>query len=134
MYNRTLLVSILLAGIATGARAQDAHERSGDVKPVAAKAAEIIDGLRPELSEISGINNYKFSLNVSRTKALIPSAIRTGTIWKENGKNNSKGNNYETIDYAELVPILVAFLQEQDAQIKKLQQEVAALKSENANR
>jgi hypothetical protein len=100
-------------------------------------ASLIVEKLNPQISKVQpqgSASYFKFTLDLSCTKAVIPDAIRTGTNWTQHGKNTPKAVNFETIDYSQLVPVLVAALQDQQAQIAELKNEIANLKKGTKNR
>ncbi|QEM11687.1 hypothetical protein [Mucilaginibacter rubeus] len=135
---RILFSTLILIGIfkSVNAQSNNALNNSGASSPLK-NASAIIDKLNPLFIETTSQGSapyYKFGLDLSSTKSLMPDVIRTGSNWYAQGKSTQKALNFETIDYAQLVPVLIAAMQEQQAQIAELKQQVADLKKESASR
>jgi hypothetical protein len=132
---RIIFSGLIVIGIFNNVCAQSKEGTVKEAGPLPIKTASfIIEKLNPQLSEIklpgSGLS-YKYSLDLPNTKAVVPEAIQTETRWINDGKNNSKLISFETINYVQLVPLLVATLQDQQAQINDLKKQLESLRKES---
>ncbi|TJZ53641.1 tail fiber domain-containing protein [Sphingobacterium olei] len=72
-------------------------------------------------------NQYGFL--ASNVEGVFPDLVQESSQFYSTGKNTSKVARYEEVNSNDLIPLLVAALKEQQAQIEALQQEVNTLKS-----
>ncbi|WP_140938868.1 tail fiber domain-containing protein [Sphingobacterium lumbrici] len=72
-------------------------------------------------------NQYGFL--ASNVESVFPDLVQASSKFYSSGKNTSKVAKYEEVNLNDLIPLLVAALKEQQAQIEALQQEVNNLKS-----
>jgi len=72
-------------------------------------------------------NQYGFL--ASNVGGVFPDMVQESSQFYAAGKNTSKVAKYEEVNSNDLIPLLVAALKEQQAQIEALQQEVNNLKS-----
>ncbi|GGH24532.1 tail fiber domain-containing protein [Sphingobacterium alkalisoli] len=72
-------------------------------------------------------NQYGFL--ASNVGGVFPDMVQESSQFYTAGKNTSKVAKYEEVNSNDLIPLLVAALKEQQAQIEALQQEVNNLKS-----
>lgn len=135
---RILFSTLILVGIFKSVNAQSINADNNSGSSSSLKSASfIINKLNPlsvETTFQGSAPYYKFGLDLSSTRAVMPDVIRTGSSWSAQGKSTQKAINFETIDYAQLVPVLVAAMQEQQAQIAELKKQIADLKKETASR
>ncbi len=59
-----------------------------------------------------------------------PDLIKTNSFLTSAGKNSTKVNKVAEVDKTELIPVLVAAIQEQQEQIESLRKEIIELKSQ----
>ncbi|SEO33289.1 hypothetical protein SAMN05192574_107102 [Mucilaginibacter gossypiicola] len=135
---RILFSTLILVGIFKSVNAQSINDDNNSGSSSSLKNASfIINKLNPlsvETTFQGSAPYYKFGLDLSSTRAVMPDVIRTGSNWSAQGKSTQKAVNFETIDYTQLVPVLVAAMQEQQAQITELKKQIADLKKETASR
>jgi len=129
MKKTTFKITIILPAIALctftqSASAQSANEKVPAIQPNAIiHAFSIIEQLEPVKLPSNDGSVQKpelFSFDMPKIKQLLPELIRTETVWVQKGKNNQAATNKETVDFAQLVPVLVAALQEQNVEINEL--------------
>ncbi|WP_114941241.1 hypothetical protein [Mucilaginibacter endophyticus] len=71
-----------------------------------------------------------YGLDVSSTQKMLPATVHPTTKWITHGKNNMSAANSLSIDYAQLVPVLVAALQKEQSELADLRKELIELKKE----
>jgi regulator of RNase E activity RraB len=86
-----------------------------------------------DLAKELGYNNDKeqIALSAQEVQAVLPEAVGLAAIDMETGENgevvSKSGEEYLTVDYTRLVPLLVEAIKEQQQQIKALQETINGL-------
>jgi hypothetical protein len=106
---------------------------------------EIIDNALVKVLSLNGItytpNELAESFGYDRTKklvgvfadeieAVLPEAVRPAPFDTDEGGNSKSGENYRTVQYEKIVPLLIEAIKEQQKSIENLQNELAQLKSQ----
>jgi hypothetical protein len=68
-----------------------------------------------------------FGFDISKTKQQFPGLIRRQTTWMQKGKNNLVATSKEAINAEQLVPLLVAALQQQREELIEIQKKLDKL-------
>lgn len=135
---KLLLSAIALLAINKSVRAQSSSANSADsVRHFITQPFYIINQLEPIALGPAGQKSSKeaFGFNISKVKQLLPALIRDETTWIQKGKNYYTTVNRETIDFVQLVPLLVAALQQQQAELAELKLKMEKLQMQlNNNR
>jgi hypothetical protein len=77
-------------------------------------------------------NRVRLGLSAQDVEAVYPELIELSPMdlhFMEGGITSKTGNNYKTIDYTKLVPVLVEAIKELSTQVTALQSELAAIKN-----
>jgi septal ring factor EnvC (AmiA/AmiB activator) len=79
-----------------------------------------------KLAEKFGYNNYKkqIGLIAQQISAVFPEAVSTAPFDADDTGNSKSGENYLTINYDKLVPLLVEAIKEQQKEIRQLLQKI----------
>jgi hypothetical protein len=84
-----------------------------------------------ELAKELGYNNDKQQVGVSAQKvqAVLPEAVELAPVDYETGEHDGiitskSGENYLTVDYAKMVPLLIEAIKEQQKQIEELKEKI----------
>ena len=86
-----------------------------------------------ETAKDLGYNNteQQVGLSAQQVKAILPEAIHMApvdvAVDEEGNKYSKTGENYLTVDYSRLVPLLIEAIKEQQEQINRLQEKVDSL-------
>lgn len=126
--------AVALFTLIQSASAQSANERSALQCNTITQPFLIIQQLAPvNLSNTfsSTQKSELFSFDIPKIKLLLPELIRTETVWGQKGKNNQTATSKETVDFAQLVPVLVAALQQQNAEINELKLKLDRLQKQS---
>ncbi|HET8828550.1 MAG TPA: tail fiber domain-containing protein [Pelobium sp.] len=132
------LVAMLLTSTAFFATAQTIQENelktnvSSIEKPV-----EKLQNLEPiyysfntdKLSHLKLTNAPQYGFKLQSAKTSFPDLIRTNNKSYTAGKNHIRNATYQDLETENLIPVLVAAIQEQQIAIEALKKEVAELKS-----
>jgi hypothetical protein len=105
---------------------------------------QIIDNALVKVLSLNGItytpNELAESFGYDRTKKLVgffadevesvlPEAVRPAPFDQDEAGNSKTGNNFKTVQYEKVIPLLVEAIKEQQQLIENLQNELAQLKS-----
>lgn len=107
-----------------------------NVAPVAG-ALSYINQLQPIAYEYDRASYKQLNLpagkqvgfNGDAVRLVYPAAVTTKYYWVPAGKNNQRTVATSQVDHAQFVPLLVAAIKEQQAQIDVLKQEIKQLKA-----
>ena len=106
---------------------------------------QIIDNAIVKVLSLTGItytpNAIAESYGYDRTKklvgvfadeieAVLPEAVRPAPFDVDDSGNSKSGENYKTVQYEKIVPLLIEAIKEQQKSIENLQKEIAQLKSQ----
>jgi hypothetical protein len=122
----------LLATIIT--YSQETSSSSSSVKKKVASIDQPVQQLarlEPAVYETSGkkpTGRY-YGFTVEEIEAVFPELVKTSTETYMFGKNTYRTRKVKTVDMESLIPILVASVKEQQAEIEQLKKELQVLKS-----
>jgi len=133
---RILLPAITLLALTSSVRAQTGSQKiaegSGNaiMQPfsILMQLKPVVLNTLPGLSAPSTKEFYSFDL--STTSQQFPGLIRKQTIWTQKSKNKLVATNKEALNFEQLVPLLVAALQQQKTELIQLQQTVDKLQAQ----
>ena len=91
----------------------------------------VVMNAAPELKLPSKKEFYSFDLSTTRQQ--FPGLIRRQTAWTQKGKNNPVATGKEAVNLDQLVPLLVAALQQQRKELIEIQQKLDKMQ-EQSNR
>jgi hypothetical protein len=106
---------------------------------------QVIDNAVTKVLSLTGItytpNAIAESYGYDRTKklvgvfadeieAVLPEAVRPAPFDVDDSGNSKSGENYKTVQYEKIVPLLIEAIKEQQKSIENLQKEIAQLKSQ----
>lgn len=134
---KVAIVAILLSAAALNVNAQKIQEQELkiEVAEISNPISQLVN-LEPikfkyDLSKFKYLklpagNQYGFRTNEIKTE--FPDMVKESGKVYEAGKNNSKVAKYDEVQTQSLIPVLVAAIKEQQAQIDKLRKELTQLK------
>lgn len=125
MIHRTIfLFVVLLCGAAAGAQGQDVseQERGNSAVPLE-NPLEYIMQLEPEAYEQPEGKQHGF--RVEEVERILPESIIVKHRRRPAGKNNYRTAAVKEVDLERLVPLLVAAIKEQQAEIELLKKQMA---------
>jgi hypothetical protein len=133
MKQLVIFASLLLVLFINKTKAQDKDNNSEQVKQFSIfQPSDIIEYLHPVTIGTEHMSGSKeitrlFSLDVAKTREILPELVRTATVWKLRGKNDHYAIHELTIDLQQLVPILIGAMQQQMTRITELEKKIALL-------
>jgi|GEM_PF-4677363 len=134
-------VKLLLPAVALLALSQQVNAQAGKQTSTEKQQApvmrpfSIIEKLEPITltntgAHLSTQTPEMFGFDILKLKQLFPQLIRTEAVWIQKGKNNPIAISKERVDLGQLVPILVAALQQQRTEIADLQLKLEKLQKQ----
>ena len=133
-----LSTALLLAAFSTGTYAQGTDKNTLPGQQIAInQPSAIISKLRPVVVNGTAQNNNatgatrQFALDIPNAVQVLPDVIRTETTWQARGKNEQRAVDHSTVDMQQLVPILIAALQEQMLRIDELKRTIGELNTDS---
>lgn len=132
------VVVILLASTGFAAIAQTINEN--DLKTKISSIQKPIEKLRnlepiyysfntEKLAHLKLTNTPQYGFKLESAKQTFPTLIKTKGKSYTAGKNNSRNATFQDVDHENLVPVLVAAIQEQQKAIDELRNELKLLKA-----
>lgn len=82
-----------------------------------------------KLSHLKLSDESQYGFKIESAKETFPTLIKTKGKSYYAGKNNSRNATFQDVDHENLVPVLVAAIQEQQKAIDQLKKEIEALKA-----
>jgi hypothetical protein len=84
-----------------------------------------------ELAESFGYDRTKKLVGffADEVESVLPEAVRPAPFDQDEAGNSKTGNNFKTVQYEKVIPLLVEAIKEQQKSIENLQNELAQLKS-----
>lgn len=132
------MVGLLLSACAITASAQKINEQELKVNVgKISNSTEHLKNLEPVTFKYD-VNKYKhlklpageqYGFLASNVQPEFPAMVYEASKVYESGKNNSKVAKYNEVQTENLIPVLVAAIKEQQAEIELLKQEVKLLKA-----
>lgn len=132
------MVGLLLSACAITASAQKINEQELKVNVgKISNSTEHLKNLEPVTFKYD-VNKYKhlklpageqYGFLASNVQPEFPAMVYEASKVYESGKNNSKIAKYNEVQIENLIPVLVAAIKEQQAEIELLKQEVKLLKA-----
>jgi len=133
---KSLLPAVALLSLSQQVNAQAGKQTSTEKQqaPVM-RPFSIIEKLEPIMltntgTHLSTQTPKMFGFDILKLKQLFPQLIRTEAVWIQKGKNNPIAISKERVDLGQLVPILVAALQQQRTEIADLQLKLEKLQKQ----
>jgi hypothetical protein len=134
------VMSLLLSACAVTASAQkiDEQELKVNVGKISNSTRQLIK-LEPVTFKYD-VNKYKhlklpageqYGFLASNVQPEFPAMVYEAAKVYESGKNNSKVAKYNEVQTADLIPVLVAAMKEQHAEIELLKREIKLLKAKS---
>jgi hypothetical protein len=135
---KILLSAVALLGFTLSVKAQNGSQQPPEQPGKAImQPFSILMQLEPVMlnagPEFNLSQKVFFSFDVSKTKEQFPGLIRTQTIWTQKGKNNPVATNKEIINAEQIIPLLVAALQQQRAELIELKQRLDNLQAQSGS-
>ncbi|MET3501298.1 hypothetical protein ABIC45_002910 [Mucilaginibacter rubeus] len=131
---KILLSMVIGAALIKTANAQSAdHPASVQHRPIADPLA-VVNQLLPVAFEPATPNApcKAFGFDLAGAAHLPPGLTRTETLWIPKGKNYQSTAKRTTIDYEQLVPLLVAALQKQQSELTALKSKLEHVQKTNS--
>jgi hypothetical protein len=127
---KILLSVVLCAALIKTVNAQSANDLLTVQNHQITEPLSIINQLQPVALDPALQNGSKkmFAFDVSGLEQILPGVMRTETIWIPKGKNYQTTAKRNTVDYEQLVPLLVAAIKEQQSQLSALEFELEHIK------
>jgi len=138
----TMKFQILLPAIAMQALTLSGYAQNGSQKiaegpgnaimqpfSILMQLEPVVLNTAPELSLPSKKEFFNFDL--SKTRQQFPGLIRRQTIWTQKGKNNPVATGKEAINLEQLVPLLVAALQQQRKELMEIHKKLDKLQAQS---
>jgi hypothetical protein len=129
--NKCLFAAILL--ITTGSsvlKAQSGPVKTTETSNLILNASELICLLKPITS--NGNSTTHYGIAIESVKQNIPAVLRTDYVWIAKGKNNEHPVATQNVDMLQLIPLMVAALKEQQAEIAELKKQLKAVGSKTS--
>jgi len=143
----------ILKVVTTGLNVQGALNVTGDITGLASdkrlkKNVKIISNPLDKLKVLSGFT-YDWSLDkcseagfkpkdeeqigvfAQDVQSVIPEAVKLAPFDRDDNGNSKSGDNYLTVQYEKIVPLLIESIKEQQKQINELRNEVELLKNKS---
>jgi hypothetical protein len=127
---KILLSVVLCTALIKTVNAQSANDHPPVQNHQITEPLSIINQLQPVALDPAIQNGAKkmYGFDVSGMEQILPGVMRRETIWIPKGKNYQTTAKRMTIDYEQLVPLLVAALKEQQSQLTALEFELEHIK------
>jgi hypothetical protein len=130
------VIAVFSASVLTASAQQISEEKLKKNTTPVSNSLNYINRLQPvsyeynngEYKQLNLPAGTQFGFIASDAKEVAPWAITTRNSWYNAGKNNTRAVTTTEVDLQKLVPLLVGAIKEQQAEIKKLKQDVELLK------